>query len=49
MILTLSGILCLLAIVLWLLRAFQGYLQFSPRLHLGWLGLALYGISLLVR
>ena len=46
---TLSLILCVVAIVLWVLASIQSRLNFNSPVHLGWLGLAFWGVSLLVR
>ena len=44
-----SIILCIVAIALWVMAALGKRLKFGPTVELGWLGLAVWAISLLVR
>lgn len=46
---TVSNLLCLLALLLALLQAFRDYFHISVRVHFGWLGFAVWILSLLVR
>lgn len=46
---TVSLALCIAAVVLWFIRSFQAFFNLNTRVHLGWLGLALWGLSLILR
>jgi hypothetical protein len=46
---TVSVLLCMMAVTLALIEAFRGFLNLPGRVNFGWLAFALWALSLLVR